>query len=62
MCRLRIAGASRTEIGRVSGSGRGESCMEKWTDLADTGVANEEELEEVVVFAGVHGWMVMGSG
>ena len=25
------------------------------TDLADAGVADEEELEEVVVFAGVHG-------
>jgi hypothetical protein len=36
--------------------------VEKWTDLADTRVANEEELEEVVVFAGVHGWMEMGSG
>lgn len=28
---------------------------EATTDLADAGVADEEELEEVVVLAGVHG-------
>lgn len=31
---------------------------EATTDLADAGVADEEELEEVVVLAGVHGGVV----
>lgn len=36
------------------------------TDLADAGVANEQEFEEVIVFAGVHdgqgGWLGGGGG
>ena len=32
------------------------------TDLADAGVADEEELEEVVVLAGVHGGRVWLEG
>ena len=33
---------------------------EATTDLADAGVADKEELEEVVVLAGVHGEVVEG--
>lgn len=38
----------------VSAAGRDECPRSDWTHLADTGVADEEELEEVVVFASVH--------
>ena len=40
---------------RPCGRRAGRTNKRLTTDLADTGVADEKELEEIVVFAGVHG-------